>query len=102
MCKALRGYLRFPCKGMEYRRFLWHRGCFYGVESGLDTMKNALLVVMMVFAGSACFGQTAAFLSSQPQVIHMTDHPMQAEQHSMASERPLVGGGPSTYSYARG
>jgi hypothetical protein len=65
-------------------------------------MKNVLLIAMIVFVGSACFGQTAALLSSQPQVIHMADHPMQATQHSMASEHSLVGGGASTYSYAQG
>jgi hypothetical protein len=65
-------------------------------------MKNTLLVVMIVFVGSACFGQAAATVSSQPQPIQMTSHPMQAEQHSMAAERSLVGGGASTYSYAQG
>lgn len=62
-------------------------------------MKNTLLVVMIVFVGSACFGQVAA-ISSQPQVIQMNSHPMHAEQHAMASEHSLVGGG--TYSYAQG
>lgn len=65
-------------------------------------MKNALLVVMIVFAGSACFGQTAALLSSQPQVIRMTSHPMEAQQHAMATEHSLLGGGASNYSYAQG
>ena len=64
-------------------------------------MKNTLLVVMIVFAGSACFGQ-AASISNQPQVIQMSSHPMHADQHAMASEHPLVGGGPNTYSYAQG
>ena len=65
-------------------------------------MKNTLLVVMIVFVGSACFGQAAASVSAQPQVIVMTSHPMHADQHAMASEQSLVGGGPGTYSYAQG
>ena len=65
-------------------------------------MKNTLLVVMMVFVGSACFGQAAAVMSSQSQAIQVPSHPMHADQHSMASEQSLVGGGPGTYSYAQG
>ena len=65
-------------------------------------MKTALLVAMMVSVGSACFGQAASSVSSQPQVIQMPSHPMHADQHAMASENSLVGGGPSTYSYAQG
>lgn len=65
-------------------------------------MKNTLLVGMIVFAASACFGQAASSISSQPQPIQMLSHPMQAEQHSLATERSLVGGGPSTYAYAQG
>jgi hypothetical protein len=63
-------------------------------------MKNTLLVVMIVFAGSACFGQAAPSVSSQPQIIQMASHSLHADQHAMASEQSLVGGG--TYSYARG
>ena len=65
-------------------------------------MKNTLLVVMIVFVASACFGQAAASVSAQPQIIQMTSHPMHADQHAMASEQSLVGGGPGTYSYAQG
>ena len=65
-------------------------------------MKNTLLVVMMVFVGSACFGQAASAISSEPQVIQVPSHPMHADQHSMASEHSLVGGGANTYSYAQG
>lgn len=65
-------------------------------------MKNILLVVMIVCAGCACFGQTAGAISNQAQPIVMASHPMTAEQHSLAAERSLVGGGPSTYTYAQG
>lgn len=64
-------------------------------------MKNILLVVMVVGAASACFGQAAA-ISSEPSPIMMTSHPQTAAQHSLAQERSLVGGGPSTYAYAQG
>lgn len=65
-------------------------------------MKNILLVVMIVCAASACFGQTAAAISNQPSPIQMTSHPMHADQHAMAAEQSLVGGGPGTYAYAQG
>ena len=63
-------------------------------------MKNLLLAGMIVFAASACFGQAAGAISSQPQPIQVPSHPMHAEQHSMAAEQSLVGGG--TYAYAQG
>ena len=64
-------------------------------------MKNALLVAMILCAGCACFGQAGA-ISSYAQPIVIPSHPMTAEQHSLAAERSLVGGGPSTYTYAQG
>lgn len=70
------------------------------LEQG-DPMKNVLLVVMIVCASCACFGQAAA-ISSQPSPIQMTSHPETAAQHSLAMEHSLVGGGPSTYTYAQG
>lgn len=56
-----------------------------------------------LFLGSvAAFGQTASGLSSQVTPIQMPDHPQHASYNRMASERPLVGAGPDTYSYAQG
>ena len=65
-------------------------------------MKNALLIVMIVCAGCACFGQVAASISNQPQPMIMPSHPMTAEQHSMAMEHSLLSNGPNTYTYAQG
>jgi hypothetical protein len=66
------------------------------------TMKTTILVLLILCAATA-FGQTsAAVLSNQPQVIRMVDHPMQADLHPMATEHSLIGGGPSTYTYAQG
>lgn len=65
-------------------------------------MKTVLLILMIVFA-SVAWGQTsAAVLSSQPQVIRMTEHPMHAEATPMAREQSLFGGGPDTYTFAHG
>ena len=63
-------------------------------------MKNVLLVLMILCAGCACFGQSAGAISSQAQPIVVPSHPMTAEQHSLATERSLVGGG--TYTFAHG
>jgi hypothetical protein len=56
-----------------------------------------------LFLGAvAAFGQTAPSLSSQVTPIQMSDHPQHATYNRMASESPLVGAGPDTYSYAQG
>ncbi|HZQ93630.1 MAG TPA: hypothetical protein VFA67_01395 [Candidatus Sulfotelmatobacter sp.] len=61
------------------------------------------LLVLIILCSAAAFGQTtAAVISSQPQVLRMTDHPMHADTTPMATEHSLVGGGPSTYTYAQG
>ena len=62
-------------------------------------MKTALLMCMIV-AATAAFGQSAGVLSSVPQVVRMSEHPMHAELTPMASEHLLVGGG--TYTVAHG
>jgi hypothetical protein len=62
-------------------------------------MKIALFALMCT---ASAFAQTAGLLPSQPQVLHMTDHPMQAETIALATEHPLVGGGSSTYTFAQG
>jgi hypothetical protein len=65
-------------------------------------MKTTFLMLLILSAATA-FGQsTASVLSNQPQILRMPDHPMQAEQHSMATEHSLVGGGQGTYTYAQG
>lgn len=65
-------------------------------------MKTTFLFLTILTAGAA-FGQTsAAVLSNQPMVLHMTDHPMHADFTSMAPERPIIGGGPSAYTVEKG
>ena len=58
------------------------------------------LLVLVILAGTATFGQSAGVLSSVPQVISMPEHPMHADVTPMASEHFLVGGG--TYTVAHG
>jgi hypothetical protein len=65
-------------------------------------MKTTLLF-LIILCTAAAFGQTtAAVLSNQPQVFHMVEHPMHAEPMAMATEHPIVGLGPSTYTVAQG
>ena len=64
-------------------------------------MKNTLLLLMILCSGAA-LGQSASVRSSYPQPIQIAGNPAQATQGAMATERSLVGGGPSTYSYAQG
>jgi hypothetical protein len=67
-------------------------------------MKTALfaLILLSLLCTASAFAQTAALLPSQPQILHMTDHPMHAEIMPLATEHSLIGGGPSTYSWAQG
>lgn len=64
-------------------------------------MKTALLI-LIVFCTAAALGQTAGVISSQPQVVQIMGNPLHAETKPMATEHPLVGGGPSTYTVASG
>jgi hypothetical protein len=64
-------------------------------------MKTTLFALILLCTAAA-FGQTAALLPNQPQVLHMTDHPMHAETMPLATEHSLVGGGPGTYTVAQG
>jgi hypothetical protein len=60
---------------------------------------KATLVALFVLCTSAAFSQVGS-VSSQPQVVQLPSHPLHAEEHAMATETSLVGGG--TYTYAQG
>ncbi len=61
------------------------------------------LFVLFILCTAAAFGQTGvAVLSNQPQILLLPDHPLTAEYRDLASSRSLVGGGPTTYTYAQG
>jgi len=64
-------------------------------------MKTTLLV-FCILCTAAAFGQNAAVVSSQPQVLELSGHPEHATLHAMAEEQSLVGGSPNTYTYAQG
>jgi len=64
-------------------------------------MKTTLILLFVLCAASA-FGQAAGALPNQAVVIQIPDHPQHADQHGLAMEQSLVGGGPSTYTYAQG
>jgi len=60
------------------------------------------LLALIILCSAVAFGQTAGALSNQVQLIHIPEHPQHAAQQGMASESPLVGGGPNTYTFAQG
>ena len=64
-------------------------------------MKTTLFA-LIILGSTAAFGQAAASLSSQPQVLELPDHPQHAALTPMACEHPLVGGAPDNYAYAQG
>jgi len=68
---------------------------------GNNAMKIALLVSTILLAAAA-FGQTAGVIPSQVAVFQIPSHPLEAHEHAMATEHPLVGGASNSYSYAQG
>ncbi len=63
-------------------------------------MKNIFFAILLACA-TAGFGQTAAVLSSQPQMLIITDHPEHAQRAPMAQEQNLWGS-ESAYTFAKG
>jgi hypothetical protein len=60
----------------------------------------ALLMFVMI-SGPAAHAQVGS-ISSQPVPLEFAEHVEHATTHEMATERPIVGGGPNTYTYAQG
>ena len=60
------------------------------------------LAILFLFCAAAAFGQTASVIPNQVQILELPDHPQHAAVHDMATEQPLVGQGPGTYTYAQG
>lgn len=61
-------------------------------------MKITLFVLFILVAATA-FGQLPGAISGEPQMLQVPDHPQHADQHAMASEHSLVGGGSVTYAH---
>jgi hypothetical protein len=100
MCKELRETLNLACKLLMPIPIRMVRGLHWQrVDFGEDAMKTTVLMLFVLCAGM-CMAQ--AVLPNQPQIIELPDHPQHAEPHAMASEHPLVGGGPETYTWAHG
>jgi hypothetical protein len=61
------------------------------------------LFVLFIACASVAWGQLGAgVLSNQAQILQLPEHPEHATVHAMAPEQSLVGGSPSTYTYAQG
>lgn len=58
------------------------------------------MLILILFCAASAFAQ--AGISSQPTVAQFSEHPEHASFTPMATERPIVGGAPDTYSYAHG
>ena len=55
---------------------------------------------LLMFSSATASAQAAISATAQP--LSFPDHPQHAEPHDLATERPIVGGGPNTYTYAQG
>lgn len=62
---------------------------------------KTILFFGIILTSAVALGQ-AGSLSSQAVPLTMPDHPQHASYSSMASESPIVGGSPDTYTYAQG
>jgi hypothetical protein len=69
-------------------------------------MKITLFILsipaLLIFCSAAHAQAAGGVMSNQPMILELPDHPETAAPHDMASERPLVGQGPNTYTYAQG
>ncbi|MGA7906750.1 MAG: hypothetical protein WCA16_05015 [Candidatus Sulfotelmatobacter sp.] len=64
-------------------------------------MKTTLFAVFFLFCIASAVGQTSApVLPNTPAMMIMSEHPLHASQHDMASEQSLFGSNP--YTYAQG
>ena len=72
---------------------------FKCVAREANSMKITLLILILCCAVGA-FAQ--AGISNQPVIVQFSDHPEHASVTPMATEHPLVGGAPDTYTYAHG
>ena len=61
-----------------------------------------LFIPALFLFSTVAHAQTASVLPNQPVIMEFPEHPLHAETHSMATERPLVGGAPDNYTYAHG
>lgn len=64
-------------------------------------MKKLIILavpLLLLMLGTAASAQ----VSSNIQPMQFAEHPQHAEPHDLAPERPIVGQGPSTYTYAQG
>lgn len=71
----------------------------FGSGFGQNTMKITLFTLFLLVTTGA-FGQAIGGVSSEAHMTQIPDHPQHAEQHALAAEHSLVGGG--SVSYARG
>jgi hypothetical protein len=62
-------------------------------------MKITLFTLFLLVTSTA-FGQAIGAVSSEAHMTQIPDHPQHAEQHALACEHSLVGGG--SVSYAQG
>ncbi len=64
-------------------------------------MKTTLLIALLLCTAAA-FGQAQASISGQPQPTTFAEHPLHAEPHSMATEKPIVRSFSDSYAYGQG
>jgi hypothetical protein len=67
-----------------------------------NAMKTTFVALFVLLLASTAFAQFGGSISSQAQMLTMPEHTEHATLHDMATEQPLVGGSPNTYSYAQG
>jgi len=59
-------------------------------------------LILLLFSTAAAFGQLGSVISNQPQIPQAIEHPLHAEPHAMAQEKPIVGGASDTYTVLHG
>ena len=76
-------------------------GAAFRVRLIKPTMKITVFVLLLLCTAAA-FGQAPAAIPSQAQPLVFNEHPLHAEPHAMACEKPIAGVTSEYYSYAQG
>jgi len=71
-------------------------------ESDAMTRMKTTILILFIMCAAGAFGQVAGSLSAYAQPVQLPEHPQHASLHEMATEQPLVGGSPASYTYAQG
>lgn len=71
-------------------------------ETKVPNAMKTIMLILLILCSAMAFAQVGGSASANPQPLQMSGNPRHAEPHDMATESPLVGGRPNTYTVYSG